>query len=157
MIRLILPGQILRLMAASRLDSRARPQVSKYSTIHVPASRCAKAGAPRSATQPLNGLPLGFRGQPNLAMHIRCSLAVVFRHSFGGQRLGRSSLVGRQLSQGFHAAPILMVSRLGDTSRASPAKVSRRIADGRSTGAHLADFSSKTSGTRMTACTGSKL
>src|SRR5882724_1965278 len=35
-----------------------------------------------TTVQPLDGVPLGFRGGPNLAIHTRCSLAIVFRHSF---------------------------------------------------------------------------
>src|SRR5882724_8564835 len=42
-----------------------------------------------ATVQPLDGAPFGFRGGPNLAVHTRCSLAIVFRHSLHGQRLGR--------------------------------------------------------------------
>src|ERR1022692_422637 len=72
-----------------------------------------------AATQPLNGLPLGFRGGPNLAIHTRCSLAIVFRHSLHGQCLGRKRVDQIPL-QGFHPAPVLITSCLGDTSLQSP-------------------------------------
>jgi hypothetical protein len=82
-----------------------------------------------AAAQPLNGLPLGSRGGPDLAIHARCSLAVVFRHSLRGQCLGRKRVDQKPL-QGFHPAPVPFTSCLGDTSLQSPrAAMNDRPAD----------------------------
>jgi hypothetical protein len=56
---------------------------------------------------------------PSLAIHARCSLAIVFRHSFHGQYLGRAR-VDQEPMQGFHPAPVLITSCLGDTNLQSP-------------------------------------
>src|ERR1019366_8901361 len=72
-----------------------------------------------ATVQPLDGAPLGFRGGPNLAIHTRCSLAIVFRHSFHGQCLGRVR-VDQEPLQGFHPAPVPITSCLGDTNLQSP-------------------------------------